>query len=58
MESKQVNQKMYFAPTIECIELDNCISLALQSGPPVGPEEVINQVPQYFNIEPFKNSLA
>lgn len=58
MESKKINQKLYIAPTIECIKLDNCISLALQSSPPVGPDETYNQVPQYFNSEPFKNALG
>ena len=40
METK----KKYISPCIECVLLDNEISLALQSGPPEGPTEVYNTV--------------
>lgn len=33
-------KKKYIAPNIEIIFLDNEISLALQSSPPEGPDEV------------------
>lgn len=34
------NKKQYTLPRIDLIELDNEISLALQSNPPTGPLEV------------------
>jgi hypothetical protein len=37
------NKKAYTAPEIELIPLDNDISLALESNPPAGPEEVYLQ---------------
>jgi len=46
--SKKKNQ----SPRIESIQLDNEISLALESEPPTG-DEVNNSVPEYFNNEPF-----
>jgi hypothetical protein len=37
-------KKKYFAPQIELIALDNEISLALESLPPIGPDETINNL--------------
>ncbi len=45
METK----KKYLAPQVQLIALDNEISLALQSGPPEGPEETLNINVEYFN---------
>ena len=52
METK----KTYKAPLIELIKLDNEISLALESTPPAGPDEVsnFNQNPDYFDNTAFK----
>ena len=52
METK----KTYIAPLIELIKLDNEISLALESTPPVGPSEVsnFNQNPEYYENTAFK----
>ena len=51
-------KKFYIAPSIDCITLDNEISLALES-PPVGPGEGNNNiVPSYFNNDPFKTMNA
>ncbi len=36
-------QSKYIAPHIEKIELDNDISLILNSLPPIGPEEYVSQ---------------
>lgn len=36
----QTNHKKYLAPEIKMIEIDNEISLALESTPPDGPGEV------------------
>lgn len=55
MESNFLQKKKYLSPDIQCVLLDNSISLALESSPPEGPYEVINQDTKYFNIEPFKN---
>lgn len=40
METK----KKYKTPRIEWIPLDNCFSLALESNPPIGPEETNSNV--------------
>jgi hypothetical protein len=40
----------YESPDIHVIQLDNSISLVLQSDAPVGPgEEVMNRTPEFFN---------
>jgi hypothetical protein len=44
--------KTYIAPQIELIELDNEISLALESNPPEGPGETQN-----FQENPFKENV-
>ena len=46
METK----KKYTSPAIEIIVLDNEISLALESTPPVGPSETLN----FKENNPFK----
>jgi hypothetical protein len=47
METK----KKYIMPRIEIIFLDNEISLALESAPPVGPSETLNTVQSPFKQE-------
>ena len=47
METK----KKYIKPRIEIIFLDNEISLALESAPPVGPTETFNSVQTPFKAE-------
>ena len=48
-------KRVYTAPQIERVELDNEISLVLQSSPPIGPDEVAAFfAPEYFNHDPFK----
>jgi len=46
-----MEKKKYIAPRIEWIPLDNEISLALQSAPPVGPSETFNSVQTPFKEE-------
>jgi hypothetical protein len=46
-----MEKKKYKAPRIELIFLDNEISLALESSPPVGPSETLNSVQTPFNQE-------
>ncbi|NDP20428.1 MAG: hypothetical protein GZ091_05035 [Paludibacter sp.] len=48
-------KKEYTAPAIEIIELDNEISLALESNPPIGPGETGLLAPEYLKNDPFKN---
>ena len=57
--TRDVYRKLtYFSPQIERIKLDNEISLALESTPPLGPGETMNSVPEYFNNDPFKSNLG
>jgi hypothetical protein len=48
-----MEKKKYIAPRIEWIPLDNEISLALESAPPVGPSETLNSIQS-----PFKQDLG
>ena len=52
------HKRIYIPPRIECIELDNKISLALESTPaiPSDGDEVYNS-PYYFN-SPYKSNLG
>jgi hypothetical protein len=52
IENKQ--KRMYNAPQIGRIKLDNEISLALESTPPVFELTKGQQAPEYFNNDPFK----
>jgi len=48
-------KRVYTAPQIERVELDNEISLALESTPPIRPnEEMLFFAPDYFNHDQFK----
>ena len=50
-----MEKKTYIAPSIELIMLDNQISLALESSPPVGPEETVNfAIPEHFDFNPLR----
>jgi len=53
------DKRTYSSPTIESIQLDNEISLALESDPasPDSGDEVYN-TPDYFNNDPFKGNMA
>jgi len=46
-----MEKKKYTIPEIEIIQLDNEISLALESTPPAGPEESMNQQHSPFKVE-------
>jgi len=46
-----MKKKKYITPRIEWIPLDNDISLALESNPPIGPEEVLNTMQSPFKDE-------
>lgn len=53
-----MEKKKYIIPQIEVVELDNDISLALESSPPAGPSESFNI--KTFNVnsivDPFKSN--
>ncbi len=51
-------KKIYEIPQIKLIKLDNEISLVLSSDPPIGPGETMNQVPEYFNNNPYPTPLG
>jgi len=53
---KNVKKRIYQAPVIQKIKLDNEISLVLQSGPPTGPDE--SYAPEYIKNDPFKVNLG
>lgn len=57
MITQNKENRLYVSPIIERIKLDNEISLALES-PPVGPDEGYLKIPEYFNNDPFKNSMG
>jgi hypothetical protein len=46
-------KQLYNAPQIECIQIDNEISLTLDSTPPIPPEESMNKS-EYNDNNPFK----
>jgi len=48
-----MEKKKYIAPRIEWIQLDNEISLALESNPPAGPDEIVQVLENDSN--PFKS---
>ncbi len=52
------NKKTYFAPQVECIQLDNEISLALASTPLDGGDDEVYNAPQNFNNDPLKRNMA
>ncbi len=55
----QNNQKKkYQSPEIIHVELDNEISLALESNPPTGPDEVNNSLQNNYMNDPYNNLKA
>jgi len=53
-----IDKHIYSKPEIICVKLDNEISLVLESKPAVGPNEVMNNAPDYFNNDPFKSNMG
>lgn len=51
-------KRAYSAPQVERIDLDNEISLVLQSDPIEGPGEASLSAPEYFNNDPYKTNLG
>lgn len=54
---EKFGKRIYISPEIVSIELDNDISLALESNPPLGPEESMNHYDN-FNSDPLKTQLG
>lgn len=55
----EMNNKAYTEPNIIRIDLDNEISLSLESEPPVGPgDELSNITPDYLQINPFNSNMV
>ena len=46
-----MEKKQYTTPQLQLIELDNEISLALESNPPAGPSETLNSIQSPFKEE-------
>jgi hypothetical protein len=55
---KMTEKRIYKNPAIKLIKLDNEISLALQSEPPLGPGEGTLLAPEYMNNDPFKINMG
>jgi hypothetical protein len=58
MKTLNKENRLYISPVIERVELDNEISLALESTPPDGPGESSVIAPEYFNNDPFRINQA
>lgn len=61
MKTQNKENRVYFSPIIERIELDNEISLTLDSTPPAGPGEPgygSSLAPEYLNNDPFKTNVS
>ncbi len=52
-----IEKKVYTQPYLECVKLDNEISLALESSPPTGPDEAMLST-EYYNKNPFDKKLG
>lgn len=51
------HKKKYTIPQLELVLLDNEIALALESNPPLGPNETREMtIPDYFKNDPYKIS--
>lgn len=53
-----MEKKKYTTPQLQLIELDNEISLALESNPPAGPDEGFLKKQNGFNNDPFNNNFG
>lgn len=53
-----IEKRIYFHPQIVHVKLDNEISLALESAPPEGPDEVMNRATDFQNNDPFNPTMA
>jgi hypothetical protein len=58
MKTTDKKKRVYTAPKIEYVKLDNEISLILESNPPTGPNEGSLMTPEYFKNDPFKSNMV
>jgi len=58
MKPQNIDKRNYNTPLIQSIQLDNEISLVLESAPPSGPGEPLVSTPEYFNNDPFKTTFG
>lgn len=56
--NKTAEKRTYSTPQIERIQLDNEISLVLQSDTNPNGEPEFSQSPEYFNIDPFDTNVG
>jgi hypothetical protein len=52
---EEITLRKYLKPVLQRIKLDNKISLALESSPPIGPDESMN-TQDSFNNSAFKTT--
>ena len=53
-----IDKKVYSQPEIIRVKLDNEISLALESNPPMFELVKGSTAPEYFNNDPFKTNVG
>ena len=60
MESSNTHPRLYQAPDLQCIRLDNDISLALESITPEAPgsEPWTTKAEESFSNDPFKTNMG
>ena len=59
MKTIDKKKRVYTAPEIVHVKLDNEISLILESDPPTGPGGFGSlTAPEHFNNDPFKSNMA
>jgi hypothetical protein len=56
--NEYIQKRTYSVPQVEQIKLDNEISLALESTPPVFELTKGSNAPDYFNNDPFKTNIG
>jgi len=49
-----IEKRVYTQPQLESVKLDAEISLALESSPPTGPDELTFNTRQNFDNDPYK----
>jgi hypothetical protein len=55
---ENIQKQIYSTPLVVRVKLDNEISLALQSDPPILPGESISKVQECFNNDMFKTTIG
>lgn len=55
---ESTEKKVYSSPQIESIQLDNEISLALESNKPSDEPTNWSKAPEHFNNDPFKTNVV